>query len=155
MEQKDRADKPHHQKLFDELALQVVHGAVNQRGTVIGLNDFHAVRKARLEGIESCLDRTDRFRGVLAPAHDHHAANHLALAVQLHNTPAHLWPDAHVGDVSNDDRCALLIHAERDVGQVFGAAEVTAGPHHVLGFGHLHHRTTGFLVAIAYRHFHR
>ena len=85
--------------------------------------------------------------GVLAKTHDHDPAHGLALAVELGNAAPHLRPQRNIRHVPEQQRRAVTVDPERDGAQVIHTLQVTAGAHHILRLGHLHHRGANFLVA--------
>ncbi len=104
VEQEHRADQRNDDEFLDQLALQRVHGPLDQRRAVIRSDYLDALRQAALEFGQPLLDPLDRRERVLAPAHDDDAADDFALAVQIGDSATHLWPGADFGDVRQRQR---------------------------------------------------
>ncbi len=149
VEQEHGAHQRDDEELLDELALQRVDGALDQVRAVVGHDDLDAVRQAALEFGEPLLDEIDGLRRVLAPAHHDDAADDFAFAIEFGDAAPHLRAESDLGNVRKDQRRSLVVHAQRDVGEVLLVLQVAGRADHVLGFAHLHHRATGLLVAAA------
>src|SRR3546814_1607845 len=72
---------------------EILHCTVDELRTVIGGNDLHSWREARLECIELVLDRCDRFAGIFARAKNDDTARHFAFAVEFGNAASHFRAD--------------------------------------------------------------
>ena len=64
----------------------------------VGGHDLDAVGQAGLEPGQFRLDGVDGLQGVLAPAHDDHATDDFAFAVQVCDAAAHLRTETDFGD---------------------------------------------------------
>jgi hypothetical protein len=84
----------HHQEVFLELVRKVVHGALDELAAVVGGDDFHPLRQAFLQRGQLFAHGGDDRAGVFARTQQHNAAGHLALAVELHQAPAHFRAQA-------------------------------------------------------------
>ena len=150
-----KEEKNHHQAdhhdLLDQRLLEVFDGKEDQLGTVVGGNDPDAFRQARCDLLDLRFDGVDHLEGVLAVAHHHDAAGHLAPAVQLHDPATDVGAEGDVGDVAQQHRGpALAAHHDRlDVGR---RLDVAPAAHHVLPAGHLDqaafHVVVGHLDAV-------
>ena len=90
MPEKQRTDYRHHNKLFQQLAAEVVDGAVNELAAIVCCNYLHAFRQTTFQRFQFVFHGGDHFSGVFAGAQDHHPARHFAFAAQFGNAPAHL-----------------------------------------------------------------
>ncbi|MNF41891.1 hypothetical protein D3C84_229290 [compost metagenome] len=144
-----RADQRDHDELLHQLLAEVAHRAVDQLAAVVGGDDLHPVRQAAFQFLEFGLDRIDGAARVLAAAQDHHAADHLALAVQFGDAATHLRPQLDMRHLAEGHRHAAGIQAQRDGAKVVEGFQITRGAHHELGFRQFQHRAAGFLVGPA------
>jgi hypothetical protein len=151
VEKEQQADERDDQEFLQQLLAKVPHRALDQAGAIVGLHDLHAAWEARLQGFHLRLHRADGLERVLAVAHDHHAAGHLALPVQLRDAAAHLRTHLDARHVSQHHRCAALGSAQRNSGEVLERLEVPARSHHVFGLAELQHRAAGLLVGVLNR----
>ena len=72
---------------------EIVHGALDQVATIVGLHDLHARRQARAQLVELLLDRpTIVSRAIVAVAHDDDTADGFAFTVQFGDATPHLGP---------------------------------------------------------------
>src|SRR3546814_20602472 len=85
---------------------EILHCTVDELRTVIGGNDLHSWREARLECIELVLDRCDRFAGIFARAKNDATARHFAFAVEFGHVASHFRADLASGDVTTRHRHA-------------------------------------------------
>jgi hypothetical protein len=90
VDEKHQADKRHDDEFLDEFFGEVPDRALDEPRAVIGLDHFDPRRQARLERRHLGFHRGDGLERVLAVAHDHDAARHLAFAAELGDAPAHL-----------------------------------------------------------------
>ena len=81
MPEKQRTDYRHHNKLFQQLAAEVVDGAVNELAAIVCCNYLHAFRQTTFQRFQFVLHGGDHFSGVFAGSQDHHPARHFAFAV--------------------------------------------------------------------------
>ncbi|MCY1520468.1 hypothetical protein D9M68_552460 [compost metagenome] len=86
------ADQSDHDELQQQLVAEVCHRAINQQAAVVGSHDFHAGRQAFLKLVQLGFHCSDGLASVLTTAQDNHAADRLALAIQLGNSATHLRP---------------------------------------------------------------
>ena len=101
--------------------------------------------KAGLNLVDLLLDGSDDFAGVGAVANDDHAADSL-LAIFVEHAATELRAELHAGDIADGDRCAV-IGGERNVLDVFEAADQADAAHHVLGVADFHHFSADIVVA--------
>ena len=106
---------------ISSLPLQVVDGALDQRGAVVRRDDFDAFRQARAQLVELRLHPHDGVARVVAVAHDDHATDRLALAVEFADAPAHLGPEPHFRHVAQQHGRAVLRRHHRDALEVADA----------------------------------
>ena len=99
-----------------------------------------------MQGFEFFLDAFDGGQGVLTPAHDNHAANHFALAIQFGDATTHLRSQVNIGNVLQQHRRAVGVHAQRDLLKFLDTLDITRGAHHVFRFGHFNDRAADLLV---------
>ena len=144
--QEEHADQRDDDELLEQLERQVVDRALDQRAAVVGGDDLHALRQARLQLGQARLHRLDRRLRVLARAQHDHAAGHLALAVELGDAAAHLRAHLQRGDITQPHGDAAA-RGQRDVAEVVQRLQVAAGAHHVFDFGQFEHRAAALLVA--------
>ena len=93
----------------------------------------------RLYGIDGLL-------GVFAPAHDDYAAYGFSLTVQFRNAAAQFRPLADLRHIGKQNGGALFIDTQGDITQVFFAAEVSGGAHHIFRLRHFDDGSAGLLV---------
>ena len=147
MKQEQGADQRDNDKFLQQLAVEGIHGAFDQRRAIVGLDDLDAVGQAVFQFRQFLLDAFDGAQRVLAEAHDDDAADDFALAVQFGDAATQLRPEAHFGNIVQQDRGAALVDAQRYMAQVIQFIDVAGRAHHVLGFGHFDDRAAGLLVA--------
>ena len=94
------------------------------------------------------LDGRDGFQRIFARAHDDHAADCFAFAIELANAAAHLRTHLNAGHVSQAHGYAARSRAQGNSAKVLQALKVARRPHHVLGLSQLKHRAAGFLVGL-------
>ena len=153
MEQEGRADQRDDDDLRYQLAAQVVDGALDQRGAVVGLDNFYTRRQAAGQLVEARTHPLDGRARVLAAAHDDNGADYFALAVELGNATTHLRPEPQLGDVGEQHRHAAG-HLERQAGEIIETLDVARGAHHVLRLRHLDDRAAGLGIAPLHGHAH-
>ncbi len=155
MEQKGHAHQADDQKLLEQLAPQIVHRAPNERGAVIHRDDLHPVRQTGCQLSQARLHLLYGLLRIFTIAHDYDAPDHFTFAIEFGDTAAHLRSQRNIRDILQAQRCAVGIEPERDIGEIIQALYVTCRPHHILRFGHFHHRGTYFLVAALDRGLHQ
>ena len=146
VEQEHRAHERHDEKFLEQLLRQVVDRALDQRGSIVGRHDLHALREARLEARKLRLHRHDRLERILAGSHHDDATGHFAFAVQLGDAATRLGADLYPGDVTQAHRHTGIGGRQRNLAEVVERAEVAGGPHHVLGLAEFEHGTARLLV---------
>ncbi|MNJ31979.1 hypothetical protein D3C77_266340 [compost metagenome] len=147
VEQEGEADQHHHRKLLQQLAGEVVDGALDEIGSVIHGDDLHPFRQAALELIQSRLDPVYGVLGILAIAHDYDAAHHFPFAVELGDAAPALGASDHIRHITQQQGGAAHIGAEGDLLQILHALQIAACAHHVLRFRHLDDGGAGLLIA--------
>ena len=148
MEQEGQTDQHHHGKLLQQLAGEVVDGALDKVGAIVDGDDLHPLWQAAFQLGEPCLDPVYGVLGILAVAHDYDAAHHFPLTVKLGNAAPHLGAGDHIRHVTQQQRGAAHSGAERDLLQILDAFQIAIGAHHVLRFRHLDDGGAGLLVAL-------
>ena len=88
MKEERGTDQRDHKELLQKLVLQRIHRPLYQIGTVVGRDDLDAIGEALLQFGKPLLDRIDRPRCVLAPAHDDHAADDFAFPIEVGHAAA-------------------------------------------------------------------
>src|SRR3546814_17679473 len=91
--EEQRADDRDNDEFFEQFMGEILHCTVDELRTVIGGNDLHSWREARLECIELVLDRCDRFAGIFARAKNDDTARPFAFAVEFGNAESHFRAD--------------------------------------------------------------
>ena len=147
VEQESHTHQRHQHQFLAQLLPQVVHRALNECGAVVNGDDLHPLGQARAQLVEPGFHQVDGALGVFAKAHDNDAAHRFALAVELGDTTTHLRPQPDLGDVLEQQRCAVAIYPQGNGLEVGHALQVTTDTHHVFRLRHLHHRCANFLVA--------
>ncbi|MOA09837.1 hypothetical protein D3C78_1296920 [compost metagenome] len=150
MPEEDRADQGNDEEFLEQLVAEVFHGTVDQLATVVGGDDFHPGRQAALQLIQLGLDRGNGLAGVLAATQDHHAADCLTFTVELADASTHLRAQLDSRHIAECHRHAAGAEPKWNRAEVIQCFQVAGSAHHELGFGHLQHGSTGFLVGPAY-----
>ena len=114
MHEKRQAHERDDRELLDELAPQVLDGALDERRPVVDGDDLDATGQPGLELLEPRLDCLDRLPCVLPRAQHDDPADDFAFAVELGDASAHLGPELHACDVSQQHGRAALGHLDRD-----------------------------------------
>ena len=78
------------------------------------------------------LHRIDHAQGVLAVAHDDYAAHRFLLTVQLRDPEPQIGPDRHARDIADANRAPPSTCPERDLRDVFHAAEIAKPANRVI-----------------------
>ncbi len=89
MPEEEQADQCDNAKFFQQFVAQVVNSAIDQLRAVIGRDQLHARRQARLEGFELILHRLQSFARIFAGAQDNYTSDNFPLTVQLSDAAAH------------------------------------------------------------------
>src|SRR5262249_39095732 len=97
---------------------------------------------------ELLLHPVDDIQGVLAAAHHHDAADHVPPAVEVHDPPPDVGPQADLSHVAHQDRSAAPVVPHDDVLEVGDRADVAAPAHHVLGAGNLHQASAHVVIPL-------
>ena len=150
MQQKERADHSHHQEFFLKFIRKVVHGALDELAAVIGSDYFHALGQTFLQLSQFFTHGVDDRAGVFARTQQHNAARHLALAVKLHQAPAHFRAKTHRGHLLQIDGRAVGGGFEHDLAKIVQTLQITARAHHIFGLGLLDDGAAGLLVGLAH-----
>ena len=145
VEQKQRADHRHNDKLLNELMGQGLDGVFNQLRTIVDRNNLHACGQAFLHFRQFGLYRVNGAERVFTRAHNDYPARHLALAVELGDAAPDRRSPAHAGDVGEQHRHAAA-RSDNHLVKVVDGLQVAGGAHHIFGFAKLEHRTAPFLV---------
>ena len=140
------ADQRDDDELLQQLEAEVLHGAVDQLAAVVGGDDFDARRQAPLQLVQPGVHGGQRFPRVLAAAQDHHAADGLALPVQLSDASAHLRAELHVRNIAQGRRHAGSAELQRDAAKILERLQIARGTHHVLGLGQFKHGAASLLI---------
>ena len=90
------------------LLVDRVDGAVDELGAIVGRDHLTPSGSEGLSSSSLALTRLDDVERVLALAHDHDAADHVALAVVVGDAAAHLRAERHGRHVLHRDRRAVL-----------------------------------------------
>ncbi len=151
MPQEDQDHEADDQHLEEQLVGQGVDRALDQLRAVVGGHDAHALGEGRLDLLEAFLDPADHLARVLAVAHDHDAADHVAPAVQVGDPAPDLRAQGHRGHVAQEHGGALLVGLEDDVLEVLARLQVAAAAHHVLAARELEEPAPDLVVAVADR----
>ncbi len=96
MKEEQDADEGDDDDLLDELVFEELDAALDEPGPVVHRHDLDALGKTLLEFGKLGLHALDGLQGVLAEAHDHHAAGHVALAVEVREAPSQLRAEVDV-----------------------------------------------------------
>ncbi len=151
VEEEDDAHNSHRQGELDDLVLQGVDAPVDEVGSVIGDHYLHSGRQRRRDvAADLLLDPLDDVEHVLAEAHDHDAARHLALTVEIGDPAPDLRAHLHIRHVFHEDGCAVLIRAQGDILQIPCAFDVASAADHVLGAGEFEQPAFHIEVARSY-----
>ncbi|SAD68379.1 Uncharacterised protein [Enterobacter cloacae] len=134
--EEQRADDGHHDKLFEQLAAQVINGPVDKLAAVVGGHNLNALRQAGLQRLQLIFYRRNDLARVFARTQDHHATRHFTLPVQLGNPAAHFRPRLHAGNVAQVNRHTVLAGFEDDVIEIVHRLQIAAGADHILRFRH-------------------
>ncbi|MNF46121.1 hypothetical protein D3C84_272750 [compost metagenome] len=148
VEQEGEANQHHHRELLQQLAGEIIDGALDKIGSVVDGDDLHPFRQAAFELCEPFLDPVYGVLGVLAETHDDDATDHFPFAVELGDAASTLGAGDHIRHVTQQQRGAAYIGTERDLLQILHALEVPVRAHHVLRFRHLDDGGAGLLVAL-------
>jgi len=151
VKQKQGTHHGHHRKFFEQLVAEVLDGPLDEPRAVVGGHDLHAWRQARLQGGQFGFDRRDGGQGVLARAHDDHAAHGFAFAIQLTNAAPNFGANLHMGHVAQQNGHTSLGGHEWNGAEIVQGLQIPGGTHHEFGFAHLQHRGAHFLVGAANR----
>ena len=150
MKQKQRADQRDDDEFLGKLVREILDGAVDQRGAVIGGDDFHAFRQAGRDLPQPGLHAGDHFARVDAGADDDDPARDLAFAVKFGDAAAHFRTDLDPGDIAQAHRHAIGAEPQRDGVEVLERAQIARSANHVLGFAHFDHGAAGFAIGPAH-----
>ena len=90
VEEERRTHQGDDDELLHEAALEDSHGALDEPGAIIDRHQLHPIGQSPLEIRQLGLDGGDGVERVVTLAHQHDAAGHLSLAVQLGHPTAHL-----------------------------------------------------------------
>ena len=127
-----------------------VDGPVDKIRAVIGDNNLHPRRQARLDAFSDLfLDPVDDAEDILAEADHHDPARDLAPPVKLGKAAPDLRTELDAGNILEKDGGAVATAAHRDILQVLDALEISATAHHVFDPGELQHPAFHILVALA------
>src|SRR5579875_2043409 len=135
-------------RFCDEVPLQGVDRCVDEPGTIVAGNDFHARRKALFYLGEFRLDVVDDRESVLTIAHHDDAADGLPLPVPFGDSFAQVGAEAHNPKIAHQNRRAVVA-SNRNVLQVAELLDIAHATDHVIGAGHLEHAPADLVVAVA------
>ena len=147
VDQEDDTDQGDDETFHQQLVAQVVDGPFDQARPIVGRNDLHALRQARLERLQLLLDVPDDLHGVLAVPHDDDAADDLALAVPFRQSPPKFRSRRDPGDLVKEYGRPETVDAQRHVLQVLHGLDVPQPADHVLGLRHFHDPAAHVVVA--------
>src|SRR3989339_785237 len=124
MEEKHQTDHTYRQGDLDQFFGEGIDGPVDQIGAIIGDNDLHPRRQARLDAFaDFCLDPVDDAEDILAEADHHDAARHLSPPVKVGKTAPDLRPELNVGNILKHYRGAAAAAPHRDTFQILDAPD--------------------------------
>ena len=104
VKEEDEADHGDDEKLLEQLVAEVLDRALDEARAVVHRSDLDAPGQARLQRRELGLHRGDGLECVLARAHDDHAADRLAFAVELADAAPHVGAELDSRDVAEATR---------------------------------------------------
>ncbi len=137
--------------LLDERVAQRRDRVADEAGAVVGDDHLDPLGQALLHLGQARLDRVDDVERVLAVAHHHDAAGHLALAVELDQAAPDVGAERDVGHVAHEDRDAAGADPQRDQLEVLLLLDVAAAADDVLVAGDLDDAPADVLVGAADR----
>ncbi len=111
-------------ELLDQLALKIVHGALDEARAIVRRHNLHAARKAALEGCELRLHSIDGLKGILARAHNDDPASNFSLAIELRDAPAHLRSQLHASHIAQTDRHTGVARLQGDFAKVIERLQI-------------------------------
>ncbi len=148
VQEEDEDDDGHHHDLLQQRVPEGRDAVPDQRRPIVGRHHLDAGRQRGGELGQPLFHRGDDVEGVAAVAHDHHRADRLPFAVQIHQAAPLGRPDLDPGHVAQGDRRAVLT-AEDHLLQIGGALDVAATADEVLGAGDLQHPSADVVVRAA------
>ena len=119
------------------------HRVLNESGTVINLNQFHARGQAWLNLGDFCLHSVNHLQGIFARTHHHDTANHFTFAIQIDHATTQLSTDLNMGNVFEQERRFVRRHHTQ--GQSFKVRQLGYIPfdrHAIFRLALLNHRGT-------------
>ena len=131
VEQKEDVHQGDEDDLLRQGLLERIDGTLDQVAAVVEGDDADTLRQPRGQAGQPCLDVLDDAVGVLAIAHDHDAADHLA-PIHIQGAAAEIPADADGRDIAQIQRRAAVGH-HRDGLQVGGALHQADAAHDELG----------------------
>ena len=115
VEQEQHANQAHHDELLKQFLLEVVYRALDEIAPVVHSHDLDALGQPLFQFLQLGAHPLDGRQGVLAKAHDDHAAGHFALAIEVHQPTAQFRPQLDIGHVAQAYGRAVRVDAHRNI----------------------------------------
>ena len=151
MEQENPANEGNNDELFDKLVFEIGDRALDQAGTVVGRDDFHARRQTRFQLLQLGLHRVDGFQRIFTRAHHNYATGDFAFTVQFRNPAPHFGAYLNARDIGQTYRYPGVGRHQWNLAEVVERFQITRRAHHVFGFPEFQYRSAGFLIRLFHR----
>src|SRR5689334_15410624 len=108
MEKENDDDEADDDGFLDQIALQSLYRAMNERRAVISGNDFYSRWKRPLNFRNLGFDPVDDIQRVLAEAHHHDTAHSFTFAVPIRHASADIWAEIYNAKVADQHGHAVV-----------------------------------------------
>ena len=135
-------------RFLDQVAIEGADRVLDQPGSIVTGDDFHAGRQRSGNLRELLLDAGDHIQRVRAVAHHHNAAGGFALAVPLRHAAPHIRAERYRSEVADQDRRPILA-GDRNRFQIRERPQIAQAPDHVFGASELKQPPAHLVRAVA------
>ena len=130
--QEEQQHGDHQKAALDHIRSHRPERAGHEVGLVVVRRDFHALGERAIDLGHALANQAHDLPAVLAAAHHHDAAHHLALPVTRHGALSQLWAVRDGGDVADQHRCPCRPGANDGAGDVLRARGLAEAAQDVL-----------------------
>ena len=150
MPEEDQDHQADDDEFLDEGMLQVVHGSVDELGTIVDGHHAQSLGQRGPEQRDLLLHPLDHLLGVFSHAHNDHAADGFATAIEIGDSAALGWSVVDCGHVAHANRGAAAGVVEQDdVSNVVERVQIASPAHHVFTAAEFHEASADIVVGFA------